>query len=115
MWLVYKNDSEERKRGVVMSIYAWEKDMEDHEMTLARYKKILEDESFVGRVFKDGSTFRQKIESEIPVLEGAIAECQKLIDTTKDMLPTDAEIQGIVQEEIILRKQQRKQSNNLDS
>jgi hypothetical protein len=82
------NNKEEQKR-IVMSLMGWERDIFDHTQTLERYKKILEDETFVGSVMTDNRgntvTFRQKMESEIPVIEGRIAECEALIKSTEEL------------------------------
>lgn len=78
------NNNEEEKK-VVQSIMLRERDIFDHEQTLARYNKMLEDETFVGSSFADGKTFRQKIEQEIPVLQGRISECRALIKAMEDL------------------------------
>lgn len=78
--------------------------MYDHEQTLARFNKMLEDKDFVGSEMEDSKgrkvSFRQKIEKEIPVLEGRIAECKALIKSMEDMgkIPSQARIDEIIDE-----------------
>lgn len=96
------NDNEEEKK-VVQSIMSRERDIFDHEQTLERFSKILEDESFVGSTMDTPQwkiTYRQKIEQEIPVLQGRIAECKALIKSMEDLgkIPSQQKINQIVQE-----------------
>jgi hypothetical protein len=97
------NNKEEQKR-IVMSLMGWERDIFDHTQTLERFRKMLEDETFVGSTMTDNKgnsvTFRQKIENEIPVLEGRIAECEALIKAQEDLglIPDQETIDEIIAE-----------------
>ena len=66
---VFSPDADEAKERLVETVYNRERDLLDHENTLARYRGILSDPTFVGRTFPDGSTYRQKLEKEVLVLE----------------------------------------------
>jgi len=97
------NNREEQKR-IVMSLMGWERDIFDHTQTLERFRKMLEDETFVGSTMTDNKgnsvTFRQKIENEIPVLEGRIAECEALIKAQEDLglIPDQETIDELIAE-----------------
>lgn len=93
---IFTPEAEEAQESIVQSIYNRERDLYWHMQTLERYKEILKDENFEGRVFGDGTTFRQKIESEIPVLEWAIKECERLISVSEKDLPPPTKIAEIV-------------------
>jgi hypothetical protein len=97
------NNREEQKR-IVMALMGWERDIFDHTQTLERFRKMLEDETFVGSTMTDNKgnsvTFRQKIENEIPVLEGRIAECEALIKAQEDLglIPDQETIDELIAE-----------------
>lgn len=93
---IFTAEAEEVNESIVQSIYNRERDLHWHMQTLERYKEILKDKNFEWRVFPNGTTFRQKIENEIPVLEWAIKECEKLIQTSEKYLPVKAKIKETV-------------------
>lgn len=95
-YLVFQPDSEQAQEQIVQQVYLWEQDLHSHKTTLARYQELLADPKFIGREFPDGTTFRNKIEKEILVLEWAIKECEKLVETEASKLPKQEKISEIV-------------------
>jgi hypothetical protein len=96
------NTDEEAKK-IVLSIMWRERDIFDHEEALARFQKILEDPNFIGSTMNTKNwpiTYRQKIEMDIPVLEGRIAECKALIKSLEDLgkVPPQEKIDQLVAE-----------------
>ncbi len=93
---LFKPELDVAQEKTVEMVYNWERDLWEHQQNLARYQELLEDANFTGRTFPDGTTFRDKIEREIPVIEWAIEECLKLITVAEKDLPKVTKRQAIV-------------------
>lgn len=94
--LVFSTTQDERDEFIVQQIEWRERDIYNHELRLESFEEVVKDPNFVWSILPDGTTFRQKIENEIPVIQGRIAELKKLIDVENDLgrVPNETRIES---------------------